>query len=266
MKNPNAPALAASVFLFLGAGMLSAQPSGSPTPSPAPSAAPVSSQATTPLAELLPRNPEVSSLEALARSGAWRDLRAKARDLVPEKAVTMKTDAPGIGAAFALLALGDAGAGDPDGGICRWQAAQILDPRLRQADLSAYGAPGRLLQANPVQDDVFAHEIQGSPGAAGKKDAVQAPHAVQRRAPQYTSAARKARIQGAAHLKAILAESGRMTQPRILQAPPLGLGAMMVDAFCDWRFEPARFEGKPVKVYYDLTTNFKIDQPPAARP
>jgi TonB family protein len=184
-----------------------------------------------------------------------------AQQLLAEQAPTMKTDPAPLVAAFALLALANAGSGDPGGGICRWQAAQILDPRLRQADLSAYGEPGRLLQANPVQDNVSAHETQKGPGAKAGK--VQAPKILHRRAPEAPPAARKARIQGAVSIKAILAESGRVTQPRIVQAPPLGLGAATLDALCDWSFEPAVFEGKPVKVKYDLTMNFRLGQPAA---
>jgi TonB family protein len=253
MKTPNLPSLAASFFLFVGPALAQA-------PEP-PSAAPGAGAASTPLAEILPRGPAVSPVEALARSGAWADLKVAAQQLLAEQAPTMKTDPAPVVAAFALLALANAGSGDPGGGICRWQAAQILDPRLRQADLSAYGEPGRLLQANPVQDNVSAHETEKGTGSGAKAGKVQAPKVLHRRAPEMPPAARRARVQGAVSVKAILAESGRVTQPRIVQAPPLGLGATTLDALCDWSFEPAVFEGKPVKVHYDLTMNFKLDQP-----
>ncbi len=182
-----------------------------------------------------------------------------------------QTDPASVAAAFALLALADAGSGDPGGGICRWQAAQLLDPRLRQADLSAYGEPGRLLQANPVREDVSAHEIEKGPESGAKpksgaqKDQVQRPKVKHRRMPEYTALAKKARVHGSADLKAVIAESGRITQPEIVKAPPLGLGAMTLDAVCDWSFEPATFEGKPVKVYFGLTMTFNVDSAPTVK-
>ena len=33
-----------------------------------------------------------------------------------------------------------------------------------------------------------------------------------------------------------------------------------LDAIRTWRFEPARFKGEPVNVYYTLTVNFKTPQ------
>jgi hypothetical protein len=179
MKTPNLPSLAASFFLFVG-------PALAQSPEP-PSAAPGAGAASTPLAEILPRSPAVSPIEALARSGAWADLKVAAQQLLAEQAPTMKTDPAPVVAAFALLALANAGSGDPSGGICRWQAAQILDPRLRQADLSAYGEPGRLLQANPVQDNVSAHETQKGTGSGAKRARSRRPRScigARRRCPQ----------------------------------------------------------------------------------
>jgi TonB family protein len=234
------------------------------------SAAPILAQSA-PLVEFLPQSPEVAPAEALARSGAWAHLKTSAQQLFLDKAPNLKTDPASVAAAFALLALADVGSGDPGGGICRWQAAQFLDPRLRQADLSAYGEPGRLLQANPVRDDVSAHEMEkgpdpgAKPASGAKKDQVKPPKAKHRRAPEYTALARKARIHGIADVKAIIAESGRITQPQIVKAPPLGLGATTLDAVCDWSFEPATFEGKPVKVYFGVTITFNVDSTPAVK-
>ncbi len=76
--------------------------------------------------------------------------------------------------------------------------------------------------------------------------------------PRYTEAARRARIQGTVLLHAIIDCDGRVRRIRVLEELPLGLTGASVEALAQWRFEPARAEGVPVRVLLQLTVNFRL--------
>ncbi len=76
--------------------------------------------------------------------------------------------------------------------------------------------------------------------------------------PVYTEAARKARLTGVVILESVIDQQGDVTETRVLKGLPMGLDQAAVEAVETWKFEPATFEGKPVKVYYVLTVNFQL--------
>jgi len=77
-------------------------------------------------------------------------------------------------------------------------------------------------------------------------------------APQYTEEARKARIQGSVILQAIIGKGGDVERVEVLKGLPIGLSEAAVEAIKQWRFEPATLDGKPVRVYFNLTINFRL--------
>jgi TonB family protein len=77
--------------------------------------------------------------------------------------------------------------------------------------------------------------------------------------PVYTEMARKARLQGAVTLEAILDQDGCVVQPYVLKGLPMGLDGAAVAAVKQWVFAPATLAGGPVKVYYTLTVNFQVE-------
>lgn len=76
--------------------------------------------------------------------------------------------------------------------------------------------------------------------------------------PQYTEEARQARVQGVVIVQAIITCDGEVSNVNVIQGLPLGLTESAVDAISRWRFEPARQNGRPVMVYYNLTVNFRL--------
>ena len=76
--------------------------------------------------------------------------------------------------------------------------------------------------------------------------------------PVYTDNARKAGVEGVVIVESIIDEHGDVTNTRLLQGLPMGLDRAALKAVKSWKFKPARFEGRPVKVYYTLTVNFQI--------
>jgi len=76
--------------------------------------------------------------------------------------------------------------------------------------------------------------------------------------PLYTELARRARIEGQVVLRAVIDESGAVTDLRVLAGLPLGLTESALTAVREWRFSPATRKGRPVAVYYELTVNFRL--------
>jgi TonB family protein len=76
--------------------------------------------------------------------------------------------------------------------------------------------------------------------------------------PQYTETARRVRLEGTVLVQAVIDEQGRVVDVKILKPLPMGLDKAGVDAVSRWRFQPATLYGRPVKVYYSLTVNFRV--------
>lgn len=76
--------------------------------------------------------------------------------------------------------------------------------------------------------------------------------------PPYTEEARQSRIQGVVILEAIIDALGNVSDVRVLKGLPDGLSESAVTAARSWRFEPARRNGSPVPVFFNLTIRFSL--------
>ncbi len=104
---------------------------------------------------------------------------------------------------------------------------------------------------------------RGGPGCCGDGvyrigDGVSAPRLLRRVEPEYSDEARKARWQGTVVLAVEVWPDGRAHNIRILQALGLGLDERAVEAVEQWRFEPGRKGGEPVKVRAQVEVNFRL--------
>jgi TonB family protein len=163
-----------------------------------------------------------------------------------------------------LLALARAGAGDEAGALCRWTSALGLDPDFRGADLTAYGDAGRFLESHPWVD--LDKRPEGPPLRVPRPGSAEAPFTkpelLSHTKPEYSNGARKARVAGSVILETVLGADGRVTRARALKGLPFGLTASSVDSVCNWKFKPATRDGAPVEVYYVLTVNYQVEDPP----
>ena len=167
--------------------------------------------------------------------------------------------------ALALEALADAGLGDEGRAICHWNIAQTLDVKLRDADLSAFGAPGELLKSHSVKPPTPGQEpLKLSQTEKDPQTERRSRNPGSSPVPLPNTPLRLARrsVEGTVIVEAIIEKDGSVSHGRILQDQPLGLGLSALEAVCDWRFKPATLKGEPVKVYYVLTVNFKGDKKP----
>lgn len=90
---------------------------------------------------------------------------------------------------------------------------------------------------------------------------VQRPEAVHTVSPVYPAEARKNHIEGTTVVKAVIDEQGEVQDLTVTKSSGHpGLDQAAIDAISQWRFKPATLDGKPVAVYYNLTTDFRIEE------
>jgi len=152
----------------------------------------------------------------------------------------------------------------------REQAAAAVDEARRSIDLEPTGPAARGARTIVCQN---RQEPVGAPegtGAAAKPEPLRAggpvsrPEILYRVNPVYPVDLRKKHAQGTVILEAVIDEEGCVTRTKVLRAEETGFAEQAVAAVTRWVFKPATLDGRPVAVYYTLTTNFAIQ--PDRRP
>jgi len=135
--------------------------------------------------------------------------------------------------------------------------------RFRVLSLSVWSLvlAGLLISWTAAAPRLSAQETKPAddePQRVGKD--VSAPVKISGAAPVYTELARRAHVAGTVVVEAIIDQRGDVTNARVLRGLPMGLDRAAVAAVQTWKFKPAMLNGKPVKVYYVLTVNFKVEE------
>jgi periplasmic protein TonB len=76
--------------------------------------------------------------------------------------------------------------------------------------------------------------------------------------PRYTELARQAHLQGVVVLRAVIDERGNVIDIELRKRLRFGLDEEAVKAVSQWKFTPALLNGRPVKVFFDLTVVFEV--------
>lgn len=87
---------------------------------------------------------------------------------------------------------------------------------------------------------------------------VSAPQILSQFEPEFTELARRARYQGNTVLRAVVDSRGETTQVQILKPLGMGLDDQAVKVVRQWRFQPARRDGKAVAVLVDIEVTFRL--------
>ena len=113
---------------------------------------------------------------------------------------------------------------------------------------------------NPNQTDVVEGMRSGTEPVfyVGAAHEVSPPRIVAQFEPEFTELARHARYQGTTVVRAVVYNRGETTQVQILKPLGMGLDDQAVNVVRQWRFEPARRDGKPVAVFVDIEVNFRL--------
>lgn len=166
--------------------------------------------------------------------------------------------------------------GGEEAGVARYNLAQWLWRQGRHAE--AVETAREYLRAEPAGP--FAKEARVVLCQARRDGKIVLPHSEARRVgmtneagspvsrpqilhtvkPVYSGAARSAKVEGEVVVESVIDEEGCVQQVRLLKsAPHADLDQAAQDAVQQWVFQPARWEGEPVRVYYLLTVRFGID-------
>jgi TonB family protein len=76
--------------------------------------------------------------------------------------------------------------------------------------------------------------------------------------PEYSEEARKARYEGRVILDTTILADGSVRIVRVLRGIGFGLDEKAIAAVLQWRFKPARMDGKPVPVALNVEVNFNL--------
>jgi TonB family protein len=211
-------------------------------------------------------NDRLQAARAALIAGEHQKALDSARALQSEMVDQIATG-PGAAKSLAVTtltrALAEAGLGDMGAAAWDWYTAQTLDPAVLTLDLAPFGAAGAALKALPPLED-----HPKTPGPDDPKDlskvcgpreqCVQKPELVKRGDLDYPDALQAACTEGTVVVESIIDENGNIRYPRLEESPGGPVMAFAaLESLRSWRFKPATFEGKPVKVYYTLTVNFK---------
>ncbi|HEX7829470.1 MAG TPA: energy transducer TonB [Thermoanaerobaculia bacterium] len=210
-----------------------------PPPPPPPPPGPSPSVATTPRVERKaePTEPVFQQLTDIPK-----DLPRVAENLTPQKAPETPADG-GVPGGME---------GGQRGGIVGGQIGGEIGGKLGG---EIGGKIGGTLGGNGTQ--LGGGNTVGTPVRVGGN--VLPPKIVTRVDPQYTEAARRAKIEGIVIIEAVIDRSGNVTEARVLKALSFGLDQQALNAILAWKFKPGTLNGQPVPVYYNLTVNFQID-------
>lgn len=162
-----------------------------------------------------------------------------------------------LGLATAVRALARAGRGDEENAAWDWQIARLMAPRFAGLDLSAYGDAGHRLRAAIASSSYDTGERSEGP-ATLVNPAITPPVRLHAPPPHFPGARRVACLEDVLVVLMVIDEKGLPHDPRILSSPSEVASFTFLDALRKWTFEPARLDGEPVAVYYNLTVNFRV--------
>jgi hypothetical protein len=161
--------------------------------------------------------------------------------------------------------------GGPSSREARHYLAQVLYTMRRHdeaaAELDAYFAASDIPTARETERRAILlrgclEYLRSEPTLHGKDRAtareIAPPKRASSPAPQYSEAARNARLQGYVAVELIIEETGKVRCARPLMGLPLGLTESAVDALWQWTWKPAEVEGRPVAIYFQLTSDFRL--------
>jgi len=97
-----------------------------------------------------------------------------------------------------------------------------------------------------------------SPGVLKIGKGVTPPRVIRHTDPQFSEQAHAAHFQGTCVLSVVVGEDGKPRDIKVTAPVGMGLDEKAVEAVSDWRFEPARKDGKPVAVLIAIEVDFHL--------
>lgn len=163
-----------------------------------------------------------------------------------------------LAAATAMRAIAEAGMGRSDDAAWHWDMALNLHPDIAKMDFTPYGPAAAGLQGRQLR----AVDASGGPTRldAASRPEIQPARVSKERFPVFAKSIWGHRF---AVVEVIVGTDGQPRKPILLPSQKDGGPAMayaVLEAVRQWRFKPARLEGKPLEVPYVVTVHHQ-DQP-----
>lgn len=200
------------------------------------------------------------------RAQKWDEARKQAREVAGEIVGDAGRDKDAgytLAVSAVFRAIAEASLGRQDDADWYWDLALNLVPGIGKTNLSPYGAAAAGLKDRTLRGSrppVEPGDLWTEDGRKIPRDKVEIPRIVKQVRPEYPEALSQAGVPGRVIVETVLGADGRPRYPRVLEmqggGPAMKYAAL--DALGQWRFEPAKVEGKPVAIYYVLTINFKF--------
>jgi TonB family protein len=159
-------------------------------------------------------------------------------------------------------------------------APTIVAPPLPQPNLPDLGDPLSHLPSVPSNGTGYGGGIgSGNGGGVGSGEGpgfgpghgggtgggafrvgggVSAPKAIYSPDPEYSEEARKVKHMGTVVLWLVVGPDGKPRDIKVLRTLGLGLDEKAIEAVKNWRFDPAKKDGKPVAVQINVEVNFHL--------
>ena len=194
---------------------------------------------------------EISQSAATLRSGNYAN-SLKIADQVLSAMVDRLgaggADDTTLATALTHKALANAGLGKINEALWYWYIAQEISPAAAKSDLSTFGAPGEFLKRHPLTDSDASPSGRVTPARIVKQVM-----------PKFPPGASRFGIGGDLVVQIVIDKNGQPTLPRIVHALPAPtLSFVALEALKHWQFEPARQNGEPVPIVFDLTVHYKL--------
>ncbi len=125
---------------------------------------------------------------------------------------------------------------------------------------------GLRVEAQETSPPATVPDVQTSPSGGGIGSGaiyrvggkVSAPKALYAPDPEYSNAAREAKLQGVVVLWLVVDKDGNPQRIRLQKKLGKGLDEKAIETVKHWRFEPARMDGQPVAVMINIEINFRL--------
>jgi TonB family protein len=194
---------------------------------------------------------EVNQSAAILRSGNYANSLKIADQILSamvERLGAGGADDTMLATALTHKALANAGLGKINEALWYWYIAQEISPGVAKSDLSTFGAPGEFLKRHPFADSDLSPTGRVTPARVVKQVM-----------PKFPPGASRFGIGGDLVVQIVIDTNGQPTLPRIVHALPAPtLSFVALEALKHWQFEPARQNGEPVPMVFDLTVHYKL--------
>jgi hypothetical protein len=207
------------------------------------------------------------------RAQQWEKAAKRGRQAgadIVDHAGTGASPAYSLAVAAVFRAIAEAGLGHQDDAEWLWDSALNLFPDVAKTSLEPYGPAAAELRKRTLRPVAFdgdprmrvvgkeGEEVEVNPHGLN----IEHPRIVHQTKPEYPTALRLLEAGGAVVVSSIIGTDGRPRQPVVLDTQGGGpaMKYVALDTLRQWRFEPAKLDGKPVAVFYVLTVNFKVSK------